>query len=166
MDLQSLDKWVDYSIVKDRMFKYTDIEESPWYVVPSDIKKHARLNCISHLLDQIPYDRNLKPEPIDWPEDINHRDTVGDYKKRGKDTQKIIPDIVVPFLEMDDTPSGYSEYHPKPIYKAKDISNLHGFLRAYKMWFLNLVPKGTKYNPSIYTDCLVKVGSEDLDFSI
>ncbi len=55
MDLASREKWVDYSMAKDEMFKYTDTKQSPWYVVPADNKKRARLNCIHHLLTTIPY---------------------------------------------------------------------------------------------------------------
>jgi polyphosphate kinase 2 len=55
MDLESREKWMDYSKAKDEMFKYTDTKQSPWYVVPADNKKIARLNCISHLLSMIPY---------------------------------------------------------------------------------------------------------------
>ena len=69
MDIQSLNYWTDYSKVKDRMLLYTDTKISPWVDIPSDIKKHARLNCIKHLLDHIPYDRDLKPEPIDFPKE-------------------------------------------------------------------------------------------------
>jgi len=56
MDVSSREKWVEYSKAKDEMFKQTDLEESPWYVVPSDNQKLARLNCISHLLSLIPYE--------------------------------------------------------------------------------------------------------------
>jgi polyphosphate kinase 2 len=55
MDIISRDKWLEYSKAKDEMFKYTDTKQSPWFVVPADNKKRARLNCISHLLSQIPY---------------------------------------------------------------------------------------------------------------
>ena len=55
MDLESRKRWVDYSKAKDDMFAHTDIKQAPWYVVNSDVKKHARLNCISHLLSLIPY---------------------------------------------------------------------------------------------------------------
>ena len=54
-DLQSITKWEDYSRAKDEMMVHTDIPSSPWFVVESDIKKHARLNMISHLLSTIPY---------------------------------------------------------------------------------------------------------------
>ncbi len=63
MDLESREKWLDYSKAKDEMFKYTDTKQSPWYVVPADNKKRARLNCISHLLSLIPYEE-LEHEKI------------------------------------------------------------------------------------------------------
>ena len=63
MDLESRLKWVEYSKAKDRMFDYTDIKQSPWHVVPSDDKKRARLNCISHILSQIPYE-DITPDPM------------------------------------------------------------------------------------------------------
>jgi hypothetical protein len=66
MDLHSRLRWVEYSQAKDEMFKYTDIKQAPWWVVNSDDKKCARLNCISHLLSQVPYE-DLTPEPIILP---------------------------------------------------------------------------------------------------
>jgi polyphosphate kinase 2 len=66
MDLQSRNRWGDYSRAKDTMFAYTDTKQSPWFVVDADIKKHARLNCIHHLLTQIPYE-DLTPEPLTLP---------------------------------------------------------------------------------------------------
>lgn len=66
MDLKARSRWVEYSRAKDAMFMYTDIKEAPWYVVNADIKRHARLNCISHLLSLIPY-KDLTPEPIELP---------------------------------------------------------------------------------------------------
>jgi polyphosphate kinase 2 len=66
MDLHSRLRWIEYSIAKDEMFKYTDIKQCPWWVVNSDTKKCARLNCISHLLSQIAYE-DLTPEPIVLP---------------------------------------------------------------------------------------------------
>ena len=58
MDLESRDKWLEYSVAKDEMFKYTDIKQAPWYVVNSDNKKRARLNTITHLLTMIPLRRS------------------------------------------------------------------------------------------------------------
>lgn len=66
MDLGSRTHWVDYSVAKDTMFKFTDIKQAPWWVVNSDDKKRARLNVIHHLLSQIPYE-DLTPEPIVLP---------------------------------------------------------------------------------------------------
>ncbi len=66
MDLKARSRWVEYSRAKDAMFMYTDIEEAPWYVVNADVKRHARLNCISHLLSLIPYE-DLTPDPIELP---------------------------------------------------------------------------------------------------
>jgi polyphosphate kinase len=56
MDLESHRRWYDYSRAKDALFAATDTETSPWYVVPGDDKRSARLNCISHLLSRIPYE--------------------------------------------------------------------------------------------------------------
>ena len=55
MDIEARARWVDFSRAKDEMFVHTDIPEAPWFVVEADDKKKARLNCIAHLLTQIPY---------------------------------------------------------------------------------------------------------------
>ena len=55
MDLAEHELYVRYSMAKDTTFQYTDIKQAPWYVVPSDDKQAARLNCISHLLSQFDY---------------------------------------------------------------------------------------------------------------
>lgn len=56
MDLASRMLWVEYSRAKDEMLARTHTEESPWFVVDGDVKRHARLNCIHHLLSIIPYE--------------------------------------------------------------------------------------------------------------
>ncbi|GAA4269386.1 polyphosphate kinase 2 [Hyunsoonleella aestuarii] len=62
MDLESRSRWLEYSKAKDNMFAHTDTKQVPWYVVNADNKKKARLNCISHVLSQIPYEKmNIKP---------------------------------------------------------------------------------------------------------
>jgi polyphosphate kinase 2 len=66
MDLKARAMWVEYSKAKDEMFAYTDIKQAPWWVVPADDKKRARLNCIHHLLEQIPFE-DLTPAPIKLP---------------------------------------------------------------------------------------------------
>ena len=57
MDLPSRSKWYQYSRARDRMLDATDTKHAPWYIVASDDKKRARLNCIAHLLSLIPYKR-------------------------------------------------------------------------------------------------------------
>jgi polyphosphate kinase 2 len=66
IDLEARERWVEYSRAKDTMFTHTDTEESPWYVINADVKKHARLNCISHLLSRIDYEDTM-PEPTELP---------------------------------------------------------------------------------------------------
>lgn len=66
MDLQSRARWLDYSKAKDEMFAHTDIKQAPWYVVPADNKRLARLNCISHLLSLIPY-KEVASEDLELP---------------------------------------------------------------------------------------------------
>jgi polyphosphate kinase 2 (PPK2 family) len=53
MDLAAREQWAEYSRAEDAMFAATDTEGSPWHVVDADVKRHARLNCISHLLSQV-----------------------------------------------------------------------------------------------------------------
>ncbi|HUW04423.1 MAG TPA: polyphosphate kinase 2 [Acidimicrobiales bacterium] len=67
MDLEEHRLYVRYSKAKDTTFQYTDIKQAPWYVVPSDCKRRARLNCISHLLSMIPYE-DIVPDPVVIPE--------------------------------------------------------------------------------------------------
>lgn len=67
MDLESRTRWAAYSRAKDEMFAYTDSKHCPWWVVPSDDKKRARLNCISHLLSSIEY-QEIEHPPIILPE--------------------------------------------------------------------------------------------------
>ena len=66
MDLESINRWEDYSRAKDEMMVHTDTASSPWFVVESDIKKHARLNMIAHLLSSIPYAEVPAPD-VDLP---------------------------------------------------------------------------------------------------
>jgi len=87
MDLQSRAKWVEYSRAKDEMFRYTDTKHSPWWVVPSDDKKRARLNVIRHLLGAIPY-QELTPEVLVLPP----RQPEGNYVRPPINEQTFIPD--------------------------------------------------------------------------
>ena len=73
MDLEEHRLYVKYSQAKDITFQYTDIKQAPWYVVPSDDKRTARLNCISHILSQFDFG-NVVPDPIQLPdrEDLSY----------------------------------------------------------------------------------------------
>ena len=66
MDLEALHRWEDYSRARDEMMAHTDTASSPWYVVESEIKTHARLNMMSHLLESIPY-REVEQQRVDLP---------------------------------------------------------------------------------------------------
>ena len=70
MDLPSRERWYDYSLARDRMLEATDTKHAPWYLVRSDDKKRARLNCITHLLSLIPY-KKLPREKIKIPSRSN-----------------------------------------------------------------------------------------------
>lgn len=85
MDLTARTHWVDYARAKDEMFAYTDIKQSPWFVVDADVKRAARLNCISHLLSMIPYD---EPEhlPIELPPLQDDK-----YVRTPSDEQNFVP---------------------------------------------------------------------------
>ncbi len=88
MDLESRAKFVEYSKAKDQMMAYTDIRQAPWHVVDSNVKKRARLNCISHLLSQIPYE-DLTPPPLALPprQDDSH------YVRPPLGEQNFVPDV-------------------------------------------------------------------------
>ena len=66
MDLESWPRWYDYSRARDRMFEATDTKHAPWYVVRSDDKKRARLDCLSHILRLIPY-KKLHHDKVKLP---------------------------------------------------------------------------------------------------
>jgi len=67
MDLAEHELYVKYSMAKDTTFEFTDIKQAPWYVVPSDDKRAARLNCISHLLSQFDY-TDVTPPEVEIPD--------------------------------------------------------------------------------------------------
>ena len=89
MDVESRKRWVEYSRAKDAMFAHTDRRKTPWHVVNADDKKRARLNCIRHLLKQIPY-RDMKPVEIELP--LRQPDTG--YKRPKKSTQRFVPQSI------------------------------------------------------------------------
>jgi len=88
MDLESRKRWVEYSKAKDVMLKHTDTKITPWYVVDADNKKQARLNCIRHLLQQIPY-RDMRPIEIELPPRLPDNG----YKRPKKSNQRFVPEV-------------------------------------------------------------------------
>jgi polyphosphate kinase 2 len=88
-DLLTRDRWVDFSRAKDEMFVHTDLPEAPWYVVEADVKRHARLNMIAHLLSVLPY-RHVDRAPIDLPP----RPPAQDYRRPPRDLFHQVPDHV------------------------------------------------------------------------
>ena len=86
MDLESRRRWEEYTKAKEIMLERTHIAEAPWWVVQADDKKKARLNCIHHLLQQMPYQETERPEVV-LPERIRHDDYV---------RQPVSQEIVVP----------------------------------------------------------------------
>ena len=88
MDLESRNRWVEYSKAKDVMFAHTDIKQAPWYVVRADDKQRARLNCIRHLLDQVPY-KDLTRRRFELPP----RAGSGAYVRPPITDQTFVPEV-------------------------------------------------------------------------
>jgi polyphosphate kinase 2 len=88
MDLESLYKWEDYSRAKDEMMVHTDTPVSPWYVVESDIKKHARLNMMAHLLSTIEYHEVERPK-VKLPKDLV---ASGNYQRPPRELSRYVDD--------------------------------------------------------------------------
>jgi polyphosphate kinase 2 len=88
MDLESRRRWEDYTVAKEVMFERTHIPEAPWWVVPADYKKKARLNCIHHLLSQMPY-QEIEHPAISLPE----RERREDYARRPIPHEICVPQV-------------------------------------------------------------------------
>jgi polyphosphate kinase 2 len=88
MDVESRRRWEEYTRAKEVMLDRTHIPEAPWWLIEAVDKKKARLNCISHLLAQIPYQEVERP-PVILPERVRH----DDYERR-----EIPPEMYVPEL--------------------------------------------------------------------
>ncbi len=90
MDLESVYRWEDYSRAKDQMMVHTDTPLSPWYIVESDVKKHARLNMIAHLLSTIDY------YDVDRPKVTLPKKPVisGDYRRPVRELSTYVDDHV------------------------------------------------------------------------
>ena len=87
MDLQSRVRWEKYTHAKEKMLNKTHIEEAPWWVVPGNDKKAARLNCIRHLLSQVPYEDVIHEEVV-----LPKRQHNPDYVRHPVPENMIIPD--------------------------------------------------------------------------
>ena len=88
MDLESRRRWEEYTKAKEIMLERTHIPEAPWWVVQAVDKKKARLNCISHLLGQLPYQEVAHP-PVELPERVRH----DDYLRQPVPANMIVPEI-------------------------------------------------------------------------
>jgi len=88
MDLESRRRWEDYTQAKEVMLERTSIPESPWWVVLADDKKRARLNCIHHLLGQVPYHSVPHPAVV-LPERVHH----AEYIRQPVPEEMIVPNV-------------------------------------------------------------------------
>jgi polyphosphate kinase 2 len=96
MDMESIYRWEDYSRAKDDMMIHTDTSSSPWFEVESHLKKHARLNMISHLLSTIPY-TGVEMENVVIPE----RPQIGNYRRPPRNLSNFVPDFAGSLLQGD-----------------------------------------------------------------
>jgi len=87
MDLESRRRWEDYTVAKETMLERSNIPEASWWVVEGNDKKRARLNCIAHLLEQIPYQEIQHPEVV-LPARVHNPD----YHRHPVPAQMIVPD--------------------------------------------------------------------------
>lgn len=88
MDLESRRRWEDYTRAKEEMLERSSIPEAPWWVVEGVDKKRARLNCIAHLLGQVPYQPVPRPE-VSLPARVRHPD----YHRKPTPPEMIVPDL-------------------------------------------------------------------------
>jgi polyphosphate kinase 2 len=88
MDLESRRRWEEYTKAKEVMLERTHIAEAPWWVVPADDKKKARLNCIHHLLNQMPYEEVSRPTA-----ELPLRQRHEDYSRQPVSQEIIVPQV-------------------------------------------------------------------------
>ena len=88
MDLPSRERWFDYSRARDKMLEATDTKHAPWHIVRSDDKRRARLNCITHLLEQIPY-KKVPREKVKLPKRADKRAYDDEASLKGR---KFVPE--------------------------------------------------------------------------
>lgn len=91
VDIESRARWHDYSKAKDAMMAATDIPQAPWFVVDADIKERARLNCIQHLLSQVPY-KAVRKGPIVLPA-LPQPSNKKSPRRPPKEAQRFVPDF-------------------------------------------------------------------------
>jgi polyphosphate kinase 2 len=96
MDVESINRWEDYSRAKDMMMARTDTPFSPWYVVESDMKKHARLNMMAHLLSTIPYEEVPQGASVQLPERLT---TTSNYRRPPRELSTYVPDYAATLLD-------------------------------------------------------------------
>ena len=88
MDLPSRERWFDYSRARDKMLEATDTKHAPWHILRSDDKRRARLNCITHLLEQIPY-KKVPREKVKLPKRADKRAYDDEASLKGR---KFVPE--------------------------------------------------------------------------
>jgi polyphosphate kinase len=88
MDLESRRLFREYSRAKDDMLAFSDIPEAPWWTIPADDKRRARLNCIAHLLSRVRYE-DITPDPVSLPP----RDGSHHYERPPMEAQNFVPDV-------------------------------------------------------------------------
>lgn len=86
MDIESRRRWEDYTKAKEAMLERTHIAEAPWWVVEADDKRRARLNCIAHLLSQVPYEE-VRRQPPNLPDRVRHTD----YERHQVAAERYVP---------------------------------------------------------------------------
>ncbi|HMK96504.1 MAG TPA: polyphosphate kinase 2 [Acidimicrobiales bacterium] len=108
MDIESRNRWVEYSKAKDEMFAHCDLPDSPWYQVEADDKRAARLNCIAHLLSVVPYEPRKLPE-VKLPA----RPPIGSYKRPPRARYHTVPNYAAKIAE------------PKPASNSRSAATRH-----------------------------------------
>ena len=88
MDTEARSRWVDYSKARDAILDHTSTPHAPWYIVDANIKRHARLNIISHLLSLVPYE-DLTPEHLELPQ----RQDAGEYSHPDFSALNFVPTV-------------------------------------------------------------------------
>ena len=88
MDVELYRRWWDYTNAYNEMISMTDTRYAPWWIVPSNDKKRARINCISHILSSIPYERVAFEEP-----DLGKRQKRPDDFVEDTATRNVVPDV-------------------------------------------------------------------------